>query len=829
MKYFWIVSFLFFTSALYSESINLGENWEILENPAINYDEVAPEKLTRLEGWKKYSTNISLAAEKTHILRLKLPERDLRQPTLLFGKNIFSFEVIYSGKSVYKFADKTQYEPGKFLGWVSQIVSLPKNKEDNTVYLKVYSGAKIGFAAVSYGEKDEIYEEIISRNFAGVAVFVISLLLGIIFISIYIFSSRDLFYLATASFYIFIGIWLFNINPISQFVLPESPWRLRAEYISLYLAPIGCLFFLESIVISRLNIISRFLRYILFLYAVISAFLDLAGIFPLWKTLIPFDIFLIFSFLHYIYQVIVYSYRGNKEARIIGIGIILLVSFALHDILVVLRIVDNIMLMHLGTLSFILSMTGVAVLRITYLYSDLKKKSKELEENNKVLDDLNQNLENKIEERTKELAAAKRKTENLSSLIKDLNETSGIKNIMQMISDYVSEKFDLPYHSLFILNPQENRFKFVHAVFPDYVPEDFKRKIELSSYSLDAENQESIHSSAIRNKVPIFIPDAEKEIKTEAGKILISILKHKSFLTIPIFLQNSPIGTLDFFSLEKIQLDSEQIAEISLLTEHLAGVIQNSLLFKEVQEEKEKAERERQKSDKLLLNILPKDVAAELKENGFAEPVLFENVSVMFTDFKGFTSIAEKLSPQELVKDLDACFVQFDKISERYNLEKLKTIGDSYMCAGGIPRTNATHAIDCILAALEIQDFMNLMKSLKEERGFPYWELRLGIHSGALIAGVIGEKKFAYDVWGDTVNTASRMESSGTPGKINISGITYELVKEYFECDYRGKVNAKNKGEVEMYYVNGLKLEYSKDGNGRTPNGKFWENYGYGN
>lgn len=147
------------------------------------------------------------------------------------------------------------------------------------------------------------------------------------------------------------------------------------------------------------------------------------------------------------------------------------------------------------------------------------------------------------------------------------------------------------------------------------------------------------------------------------------------------------------------------------------------------------------------------------------------------------------------------------------------------MCAGGIPKRNQTHAIDSILAALEIQAFMNIMKQIKADQGLPFWELRLGIHSGPLVAGVIGEKKFAYDVWGDTVNTASRMESSGTPGKINISGTTYDMIREVFECDYRGKVNAKNKGEVEMYYVLGLKKEFSLSEDLRTPNENFWKFY----
>ncbi|MBS0618974.1 MAG: hypothetical protein JSR44_12345, partial [Spirochaetes bacterium] len=170
---------------------------------------------------------------------------------------------------------------------------------------------------------------------------------------------------------------------------------------------------------------------------------------------------------------------------------------------------------------------------------------------------------------------------------------------------------------------------------------------------------------------------------------------------------------------------------------------------------------------------------------------------------------------------LEVPFSYFDSLMPRYNLEKLKTIGDSYMCAGGVPVRNRTHAIDCVLAALEIQRFMNQMKDVKAQNGFPYWELRLGIHSGPLVAGVIGESKFAYDVWGDTVNTASRMESSGAAGHVNISYATYELVKDFFVCRPRGKVATKHKGEIDMYFVESLQQHLARDSEGITPNDDF--------
>lgn len=230
---------------------------------------------------------------------------------------------------------------------------------------------------------------------------------------------------------------------------------------------------------------------------------------------------------------------------------------------------------------------------------------------------------------------------------------------------------------------------------------------------------------------------------------------------------------------------------------------------------------ERHKSDLLLLNILPQSVADELKRTDQVRPVDFENASVLFTDFAGFTHIAEGMTPQVLVGELDRCFRQFDRIVRRRNLEKIKTIGDSYMAVGGIPGSNRTHAVDCVLAALEVQWSMEAMRDLAAREGRPMWQVRIGVHTGDLVAGVIGWQKFAYDVWGDTVNTASRMESAGAAGRVNISGATQAQVCDYFDCECRGLLPVKGKGDVHMYFVNGIRPELSVDRDGRTPNAEF--------
>ena len=221
----------------------------------------------------------------------------------------------------------------------------------------------------------------------------------------------------------------------------------------------------------------------------------------------------------------------------------------------------------------------------------------------------------------------------------------------------------------------------------------------------------------------------------------------------------------------------------------------------EIEKQKILLEESKKKSDSLLLNILPDEIAEELKRFGKSYARKHVEVSVLFADIKGFTTIAEILSPEKLVTQLDEAFCAFDNIVEKYNMEKIKTIGDAYMCASGLPQMDPDNAVKAVRTALDMQEFIKGFALSCKIQNLPTFEIRIGIHTGPVIAGVVGIRKFAYDIWGDTVNLASQMEGLGVAGKVNISGDTYALVKDHFSCTHRGKIPAKSRGEIDMYFV----------------------------
>ncbi len=335
----------------------------------------------------------------------------------------------------------------------------------------------------------------------------------------------------------------------------------------------------------------------------------------------------------------------------------------------------------------------------------------------------------------------------------------------------------------------------------------------LTSQQLKAAQQEREISDLNRTEAEQRLALAQKEGEEKERLKEIDLLsKDKELLT-----RQQEIAQLE---IDKQSAFRQLATGLGALAAVILGLIFAGLLFarrsnkklslknKEIENQKSEIEKnrdviqnEKAKSEELLLNILPIETARELRDVGSATPMKYELVSVLFSDFSGFTSISKTMTAEELIQELNECFIAFDEIIDKYGLEKIKTIGDAYMCAGGLPTPNKTNPRDIVNAAIEMTKFMN--KRIAEKLKFKqeYWKMRIGIHSGEVIAGVVGKRKFAYDIWGDTVNIASRMESNGAEGKINISAATYEYVKDDFEFTCRGSLPIKNGGEVEMYFV----------------------------
>jgi len=328
----------------------------------------------------------------------------------------------------------------------------------------------------------------------------------------------------------------------------------------------------------------------------------------------------------------------------------------------------------------------------------------------------------------------------------------------------------------------------------------------------------------------LCVPDLTQDRRFQDSPLVTTGLKLRFYCGMPLITPDGyALGTLCVVDFEPREITFDQQQALRRLSHQVIAqlelrrkLLEREEVMRELERVRAAAEAERQKSEKMVLNILPRSIADELKENDRVQPRFYDSVSVLFIDFKDFTRLTESLEPASLVQQLDQYFSAFDEIGLRCRLEKLKTMGDAYVSVGGLPEPNRTHAVDAAIAALQILDHMAKINRQRERLRLPQWEVRVGINTGPVIAGVVGRYKFTYDIWGNTVNVAERMESASTPGRVNISQNTWQHLRDRFETEARGEVDVKGKGMMPMHFLNRIKPEFSADTSGFVPNEAFW-------
>ncbi len=412
---------------------------------------------------------------------------------------------------------------------------------------------------------------------------------------------------------------------------------------------------------------------------------------------------------------------------------------------------------------------------------------------------------------------ARYELEALNKFAREISSNTDLDEILEKIFYYVISQFGLHGCYLYLRDDDANELYHYKSMLPENIDPGKATSIKNRRVALDSD---SILARVCRRGRPLYLPRFRGSGGTAGDEEGIESLGLSAMYIVPLTVQDRVSGMIVFSNFDSpMMLRKPELDSIARFCEQLSGAVRTASLLGQV-------DQERKKSDRLLLNVLPESIAEELKETGKVKPQNYESATVLFTDFKGFTSVVERRDPRELIVELDQIFEQFDHIVEKSGLEKLKTIGDAYMCAGGLPGKNATHAVDACLAALEIRSFMAQTREIKQQlTGEEFWQLRIGINTGPLVAGVVGKNKFVYDVWGDAVNVASRMETNSEAGQINISQSTYEEIKYFFACNYRGQVPAKNRGYLDMFFLNGIRPELSMNGEGLVPNERFRELY----
>lgn len=353
----------------------LAQGWQKLESNSGSF--AADPGLPAASEWKDVQAE-DVRGGQVHLLRIPLNVKNLKDPALYFPKSVFSFRVFADGRLIYQHQDESQFLPGRFTGWLWHLVPLPPI-QNSEIVLQVYSAMPLRMVVPVLGEREAHLRSIVSSSLNSFAVVVISAALGFIFLFLFL-RGPGIFYGSLAAFYFCMSWWLFNVNQISAFVLPSMPWRLQSEYFALYLAPVAACLFVDQAVPSRLSILVRVYAGILGMYAVGALFLDVAGIFAMYRTLLPFDLLALGGTILFLALVVIGVAAGRFEARILGAGIAAMALFVIHDVLVVFGVVTWGLKMHWGTLAFVLSMTGVAVYRVGRMHLEIREMKDHLQE-----------------------------------------------------------------------------------------------------------------------------------------------------------------------------------------------------------------------------------------------------------------------------------------------------------------------------------------------------------------------------------------------------------------------------------------------------------------
>lgn len=364
---------------------------------------------------------------------------------------------------------------------------------------------------------------------------------------------------------------------------------------------------------------------------------------------------------------------------------------------------------------------------------------------------------------------------------------------------------------------------------------DERRQWMKSKYGVPADYTEcpreiTVCNATLCSNDLIYVPDLTTHERYKHLPIVTEEPHIRFYCGMPLInREGHALGTLCVVGFEPHELRPSQREAVRRLSQQAMALlelrrqlIERDALLEELAQAKTSAEQARDQSDDLLRNILPQKVAEELKASGHVEPRFHEAITILYSDFKEFTLLTETLDPARLLAQLDQNFGRFDDIAKMNRLETIKTIGDAYLCAGGLPETNRTHAIDACLAALQMQAFIRNANRQREKLRLPSWELRIGVNSGSVIAGVVGQRRFTYDIWGNSVNVAQRLEEACEPGRVNVSASTLHHVARLFQTEPRGQVDVKHIGAVDMYFLDRIRPEFSADPDGHMPNAEFW-------